>query len=107
MTRMLLAGAAVAAFSSVAAAQAVPVQLSEWKVDLARDTVAAGPVTFRVKNFGSMSHAFHVDGQGVEKETLPIAAGQSASLTVTLKPGTYEVYCPMSDQTHKKAGMVK
>lgn len=106
MTRLLLV-AALAAFSSVAAAQAVPVTLSEWKVELGRDTVPAGSVTFRVKNNGSMSHAFHVKGEGVDKETLPIAVRQTGSLTLTLKPGTYELFCPLSEQTHKMAGMLK
>lgn len=106
MTRLLIAAAFVA-FSSVATAQSVPVTLSEWKVELGRDTVRAGPVTFRVKNTGSMSHAFHVQGQGVDKETPAIPMGQSLSLSVTLKPGTYEVFCPMSEQTHKKAGMLR
>jgi plastocyanin len=107
MTRMLIAAALAAAVSSVASAQAVPVTLSEWKVEMARDTLRAGPVTFRVKNQGTMVHGFHVEGPGVDKETPQIPAGQSLSLTVTLKPGTYELYCPMSELTHKKAGMVR
>jgi uncharacterized cupredoxin-like copper-binding protein len=104
--RQMLIAAAIAAFSSAAAAQSVPVRLSEWKIRLSRDTVAAGAVTFQVSNSGSVTHAFHVKGEGVDKQTQPIPPGQSASLTVTLKPGTYEVYCPMSEQSHKQAGMV-
>ena len=107
MTRMLIAAAALAAVSSVAKAQAVPITLAEWKVEMARDTVKAGAVTFRVKNEGTMPHAFHIGGEGFDKETRQIAVGQSATLAVTLKPGTYEVYCPMSELTHKKAGMGK
>jgi len=105
MTRTLLA-AALVAFSSVATAQPVAVTLTEWKVELARDTVRAGLVTFRVKNGGAMAHAFHVVGQGVDKESRSIAVGQIENVTVTFKPGTYEVYCPMSEDSHKKAGMV-
>jgi hypothetical protein len=30
---------------------------------------------------------------------------RAGSATVTLKPGTYEVFCPMSDLSHKAAGM--
>jgi plastocyanin len=106
MTR-ILAVAAFAAFSSVASAQAVPVNLSEWKVELTRDTVRAGRVTFRVTNAGSMNHAFYVRGDGVDQGTREIPTKQSASLTVTLKPGTYELFCPMSDESHKMAGMAR
>jgi uncharacterized cupredoxin-like copper-binding protein len=108
MTRMLIVVAAASAvFSSAAAAQSIPVTLSEWKVEMKRDTVPAGPVTFRVTNDGSMLHAFHVEGTGVDKETRQISKGESASLTLNLKPGTYELYCPMSEMTHKKAGMTR
>jgi plastocyanin len=106
MTR-LIAFAALAALSSVASAQAVTVTLTEWSVKLSRDTVKAGPVTFRVTNNGVMNHAFHVNGEGVDKGTREAPAKQSTSLTVTLKPGTYEVFCPMSDESHKKAGMTR
>jgi len=106
MTRLLVAAALTAVVSSAAAAQSVPVTISEWKVEV-RDTVRAGTVTFRVKNEGTMVHALHVEGAGVKKETPQIAAGQTMSLSVALKPGTYEVYCPMSENTHKMAGMKK
>jgi uncharacterized cupredoxin-like copper-binding protein len=108
MSRVLIV-AALAAFSSVATAQAVavPVKLSEWKIELAHDTVRAGSVTFRVSNTGSITHGFYVRGEGVDKGSREIPAGQSGALTVNLKPGTYEIFCPMSDESHKKAGMVK
>ena len=104
MTRILIV-VALAASSSVATAQAVTVTLSEFTVALARDTVRAGSVTFNVKNSGTMTHAFYVRGDGVDKGTREIPVRQEAPLTVTLKPGTYEVFCPMSDLSHKMAGM--
>jgi uncharacterized cupredoxin-like copper-binding protein len=103
--RRLLIVAALAAVPSLAAAQSVPITLSEWKIESTRDTVKAGSVTFRVKNDGTMIHALHIEGEGVKKETPQIPVGQTMSLTVTLKPGTYELICPMSDLTHKVAGM--
>jgi uncharacterized cupredoxin-like copper-binding protein len=107
MNRLVIAAGLAAVFSSAAAAQAVPVTLSEWKVEIPHDTLKAGPVTFRVKNTGTMVHGFQVEGPSVDKGTPQIPAGQSLSLTVTLKPGTYELYCPMAEQTHKKAGMTR
>ena len=104
MKRMLIV-VALAATASVASGQAVPVTLSEWKIGMKSDTVKAGVVTFRVTNEGGMNHAFYVLGDGVDKGTKEIPVRQSASLTVTLRPGTYEVYCSMSDESHKLAGM--
>ena len=104
MKRVLMV-AVLAASSSLAQAQAVNVTLSEFKLALGRDTVPAGSVTFRVKNAGKMNHAFYVRGPGVEKGTREIPAGQETPLTLTLKPGTYEVFCPVSDLSHKIAGM--
>lgn len=106
---------AIAAVPSALAAQAAPaapakpidVTLSEWKVKLATDTLTAGAITFNVKNEGNMNHAVFVLGNGVAQGTREVAARQSATLKVTLKPGTYEIYCPMSDQSHKMAGMTR
>jgi len=97
---------ALAAFSSTAAAQAIPVTLSEWKVKLGRDTVPAGKITFQIKNEGQMTHGFFVRGNGVQQGAPDIPAGQSGSLTVTLKPGSYTIYCPLADLSHRKAGML-
>jgi uncharacterized cupredoxin-like copper-binding protein len=83
----------------------VTAKLSEWKVELSEVTVAAGPVAFTVTNVGSIPHALEVEGQGIEQETALIQPGSSATLTLTLQPGTYEVYCPVGDDSHKKLGM--
>ncbi len=103
-----------AASSSVAAAQAAPssaqtiaTTLTEWKVGLAHDTVKAGSVTFKVKNTGTITHALFVRGGKVAKGSKEVAAGEEATFTVALVAGTYEVYCPMSDLSHKMAGMTK
>ena len=83
----------------------VSAKLSEWKIELSTGTVTAGTVTFTVTNAGIIPHAFEVEGQGIEKQTDVIQPGSSATLTLTLKPGTYEVYCPVGEDSHKKLGM--
>ena len=83
----------------------VSVRLSEWKVDLSQPTIAAGPVTFVVTNTGQIPHAVEVEGEGIEQETKTIQPGANGTLTLTLKPGTYEVYCPVGEGSHKKLGM--
>src|SRR5205814_8704588 len=46
-----------------------------------------------------------LDGQGIEKAIGTIQPGVTDTLTLTLKPGTYEVYCPVGQDSHKKLGM--
>src|SRR5438309_7901771 len=83
----------------------VSVRLSEWKVELSQQAVAAGAVRFIVTNGGSIPHAFEVEGAGIEQETGTIQPGASDTRTLTLKPGSYEVYCPVGSDSHKKLGM--
>jgi plastocyanin len=85
----------------------VPVgaKLSEWTIQLSEATVPAGQVTFTATNGGSIPHALEVEGNGTEQQTPLIQPGASATLTLTLKPGTYEVYCPVGQDSHKKLGM--
>lgn len=104
MTRLLFI-AMFAAAASVMNAQSVRVTLSEWKIQLSSDTVQAGAVTFQVNNTGQITHGFHVLGSGIDKGTREVPARQGATLTLTLKPGTYELFCPMSEGSHKQAGM--
>src|SRR6267378_5489231 len=102
-----LLGALVGAASRPhpAAPSQVSVKLSEWKVELSQASVAAGTVTFAITNAGSIPHGFEVEGKGIEKEIATIQPGATDTLTVTLKPGTYEVYCPVGEDSHKKLGM--
>ena len=84
---------------------AVDVRLSEWKVEVSAAAIPAGAVVFHVANGGQIEHAFEVEGKGLERRTAPIAAGASGTLNVTLKPGRYELYCPVGNGAHKQAGM--
>jgi plastocyanin len=54
----------------------------------------AGKVTLKLVNDSQTPHAIEVQGKGVEKETKTVTGG-SVDLTVDLKPGKYEFYCPV------------
>ena len=91
--------------SAPSAPAVVSAKLSEWKVELSEATIAAGPVTFTITNAGSIPHALEVEGERIERETPLIEPGATATLALTLKPGTYELYCPVGNDSHKKLGM--
>lgn len=104
---LFAASALGAALQHRASNEPVPItaKLTEWKVELSEETVAAGTVRFTATNAGSIPHALEVEGPGIEQETALIQPGTSASLTLTLHPGTYEIYCPVGENSHKKLGM--
>lgn len=83
-----------------AAAQTVQVTESEFKIALAGYKAKAGKFTFEVKNGGKLPHDFAIKGG---PKTKLIQPGQSATLTVTLKPGKYHLYCSVPG--HEQAGM--
>lgn len=83
----------------------VQVSLSEWEVSLAPSTVPSGSVVFEVTNSGKVPHSLEIEGSGVEKSTSVIAPGARATLTLDLRAGTYEAYCPVGKGSHKMLGM--
>jgi uncharacterized cupredoxin-like copper-binding protein len=72
-------------------------------------TAKAGKVTVKDVNPSSsgIAHGIAVEGNGVDQEgtggTSGVSAGKTATVSVTLKPGTYTFSCPVDG--HKAAGM--
>src|SRR4029077_19064932 len=99
---LLLGAAAVRPGTSPAV---VDVRLSEWKVEVSAATVPAGQVVFRVANGGQIEHAVEVEGKGLQGRDAPVASRAGGTLSVKLKPGRYELYCPVGNGAHKQAGM--
>jgi plastocyanin len=65
-------------------------------------TAKAGKATIEFDNPAQVPHAVEIEGvEGSETDTV---TGEKTSVTVDLKPGTYEFYCPVPG--HKEAGMV-
>jgi len=101
-TLALAGGPAPRATVSPAALNA---NLSEWKIQLSQRRISSGRVTFAITNGGSIPHQFEVEGQGIEQETALIQPGETTTLTLTLKPGKYELYCPVGHDSHRSLGM--
>ena len=82
-----------------AAATTVTVKASEFKFVLSTKTARHGVTIFKVTNKGKTAHDFKIAG----KKTPLIGPGKSASITVTLKRGTYTYICTVPG--HAAAGM--
>jgi plastocyanin len=63
----------------------------------------AGKVTLKIVNESSVPHAIEVEGNGVEEETKTVTGG-NAEVTVDLKAGEYEYYCPVSNHRQTMKG---
>jgi uncharacterized cupredoxin-like copper-binding protein len=68
-------------------------------------TAKAGEVTLTMDNQSgnAQPHAIAVEGKGVDKDGKIVQPGGTSTITLKLKPGTYEFYCPVPG--HKEAGM--
>ena len=82
----------------------VTVDASEYALKLPSNTMAPGTYTFTMDNVGHATHAIEIEGPGVDHAKSSTAGpGGTATLTVTLQPGSYELWCPVGN--HKQAGM--
>ena len=83
------------------------IQISEKEFSLNPSTVnvsQTGTYEFQIANDGKITHAFEVEGNGVEEKAGDIAPGSTTTLRVTLaKSGSYDMYCPIDG--HKGQGM--
>ncbi|MBI3359803.1 MAG: cupredoxin domain-containing protein [Chloroflexi bacterium] len=97
----------------------VHVKLTEFKVEMDKTSIPAGPVKFIIDNAGKEKHEvvlepagindvpFEVNGKASEAED--IEAGKSATLEWTIdKPGQYQLACHITEnnEDHYANGMV-
>lgn len=82
--------------------------LSEWTIALSGTSIDHGTISFEIKNTGAEDHALEITGpNNQEWKTEPIKPGESATMSVALAAGTYDVYCPQASggEAHADRGM--
>jgi hypothetical protein len=81
----------------------IQVQLTEYEIRMPA-TIQAGTETFHIVDGGHENHNFAIEGNGIaQKLGNDLTRGDTADMTVNLKPGTYTVYCPVDG--HRSKGM--
>ena len=99
-------------------ASTVNVTEKEFKLTPSTTSVKAGAVTFKIKNTGALDHTFVIikTSRPVSKlplkndrvtlkplkEAGPFKPGKGATVTLTLKPGTFVLYCNIA--AHYRSG---
>ncbi len=75
------------------------------KFDTSSLSAKAGKVTIQMSNPSSagVEHGISIEGNGVDQEGTTAQPGGMATVSATLKPGTYTFYCPVD--SHKQQGM--
>ena len=90
--------------TATATGQPVSVVEKEFSISLTPAALTAGTYTFTVRNAGTFPHNLNIQGPGVDQQSsATVSPGQSATLTVTLQKGSYELWC--SVDSHKERGM--
>ena len=83
---------------------ALTATLVDFAIEVGGDDVTAGTYTIEVVNEGGSSHDLVVERDGEEVAASPaIDPGRSTTLTVTLGPGEYVLYCSVAN--HRAMGM--
>lgn len=82
-------------------ARKVEVKLTEHAIRMPTK-LETGKTAFIVHNAGNEARNFNVQGEGIDKKFFaPVGPDQTKVLHVDLKPGTYDVICPINNHTKK------
>jgi uncharacterized cupredoxin-like copper-binding protein len=77
---------------------------TDFHIALSKNSFSAGKYTFAAVNKGQVTHSLEITGPGLSSpKTKNIEPGQTTDLTVSLKKGRYDVFCPVPG--HKALGM--
>lgn len=90
------------------------VGFGEWAIQLEANEVRPGPITFVVRNGGTMTHGFEIEaeggdssghgsGDGLKLEANAFAPGDVVRVHANLAPGVYKIECFIAN--HDSLGM--
>ena len=83
---------------------ALTATMADFSIDLGAGSVPAGSYTVEVVNEGGSSHDLVVERDGERVAAADaVDPGRTGTLTVTLEPGEYVLYCSIAD--HRAMGM--
>lgn len=95
---------AASPFSARYVGTTVRVTESEFSIALDRRSFRPGRYTFVIQNRGQVPHNLLINGPGAHSQASRlIAGGRAGSLTVTLRRGSYRLWCSVPG--HDGAGM--
>jgi hypothetical protein len=109
VSKVVLVGLAVLALAAPATAgssQRTQVVAREFSLVLSQAQLKSGRAVIELANFGQDPHNLvlrRVGRQGTLADTGVVLPGNLAELNVSLKAGTYELYCSLDD--HQTRGM--
>lgn len=86
----------------VEAGTTVLVMLNDNSIAVPEQSIPPGPAVLTIENRGSGVHNLVIEGEGIDAtagETIP--QGQSRTMEVQFKPGTYTLFCPIADHRQK------
>lgn len=86
----------------VVAGTTVLAVVTEGSIAVRGETIPPGPAIITVENAGKEVHNLFIEGEGISRaagDSIP--QGQSATIDVNFKPGTYTLYCPVADHRTK------
>jgi plastocyanin len=96
---LALAGAATAGMiaRATAAVTRVTVTETEYHLTFSRKTFSPGVYTFIALDKGKIAHSLAISGPGIRQKQLSgnVNPGGARPLTVTLRNGTYSIWCPV------------
>ncbi len=89
------------------------VTMREWAVNLEKNAVRPGIITFIIRNKGNKTHGFRIRSAGTIRDRFDMRAalmppGGTSSLTVRLGAGSYRIDCYVEEPevgAHNKMGM--